>query len=73
MAGLPDDFVPPQPAPEALDGEGPRDGAEPPAPPEPPRPRFYERPGFRSAVWIVAVFLALLLIGVVFTPRYWRF
>ncbi len=65
-AGLP-------PAPEPHEGGGPPTGGEPPAPPSLPHVRLWERPGFRQALWVVAVLLALLLIGVVFPPNFWRF
>ncbi len=68
MTALLDDVAPPPPAPEP-----PADGGEPPAPPEPARVRFWERPGFRHVVWVVAVIVALILIGVVFPPNFWRF
>ncbi len=85
MSSTPDDTAPSlPPAPDPPDaGEPPVEGApapsapsapsEPSEPSEPPRLRLWERPGIRQTIWVVAVFLALLLIGVVFTPRYWRF
>ncbi len=76
MSSTPDDTAPPlPPAPDPPDaGEPPVGGAPAPsAPSEPPRLRLWERPGIRQTIWVVAVFLALLLMGVVFTPRYWRF
>ncbi len=74
MTSLLDEAVPPPTAaPQPPEGGGPPAGGEPPAPPEPPRSRIWERPGFRRAVWVVAVLLALLLIGVIFPPNFWRF
>ncbi len=68
MPALLDDLAPPPPpAPEPPDGGGA------PPPPEPARVRFWERPGFRHALWVVAVIVALILIGVVFPPNFWRF
>ncbi len=77
MTTLLDEAVPPPTAaPEPQEGGGPPAGGgppEPPAPPEPPRVRLWERPGFRTVIWVVAMLLALLLIGVIFPPNFWRF
>ncbi len=71
-AASPAGGVPPT-APELQDGGGPPAGGEPPAPPAPPRLRLWERPRFRQALWVLAVIVALLLIGVIFPPNFWRF
>ncbi len=79
MPSAPDDTASaPTPPPDQPDsGEPPAAApAEPFVLAEPLEPlplRVWERPGVRQTIWVVAVFLALLLMGVVFTPRYWRF
>ncbi len=70
-AGSPE---PPRP-PEALTPEpgNPPEGVEPPAPPRPRWRRFLGHPAFRGVLWFLAVLVALIAIGLVFPPNFWRF